>query len=89
MAELYEKPLPVGKVGNYTLTLNSGWLSQEAITSVNVTCEGATITLPTFDGNVLQAFFEGVTKGRHKVHWEWATATRSDCYTGVLTIVEC
>lgn len=89
MSQLYEKPLPVGKVGNYTLTLDSGWLGAETITSVNVTCAGATITLPTSSGNVLQAFFEGVTVGRFEVHWEWATATRSDCYTSVLNIIEC
>lgn len=89
MSQLYEKPLPVGKVGNYTLTLDSGWMSQEAITSVNVTCGGATVTLPTSSGNVLQAYFEGVTTGRHEVHWSWSTATRSDCYTAVLTVSEC
>lgn len=89
MSQLYEKPLPVGKVGNYTLTLDSGWLGAETITSVSVTCAGATITLPTSNGNVLQAFFEGDTVGRFEVEWEWATATRSDCYTTVLNIAEC
>lgn len=89
MSQLYEKPLPVGKVGNYTYTIDSGWLGQESITSVNVTCDGATVALPTSIGNVLQAYFEGVTTGRHEVHWSWTTATRSDCDTGVLTIVEC
>jgi hypothetical protein len=89
MSQLYEKPLPIGKVGNYTLALDSGWLGAETITSVSVTCAGATITLPTSNGNVLQAFFEGDTVGRFEVEWEWATATRSDCYTTVLNIVEC
>lgn len=89
MSQLYEKPLPVGKVGNYTYTIDSGWLGAESITSVNATCGGATVTLPTSAGNVLQAYFEGVTTGRHEVHWSWTTATRSDCDTGVLTIVEC
>lgn len=89
MSQLYEKPLPVGKVGNYTYTIDGGWLGAESITSVNVTCNGASVTLPTSSGNVLQAYFEGLTVGRHEVHWEWATATRSDCDTGVLTIVEC
>ena len=89
MSQLYEKPLPVGKVGNYTLTLDSGWLGEETITSVSVTCEGVTITLPTSQGNVLQAYFEGVTVGRFEVKWEWATATRSDCYTAVLSVIEC
>ena len=89
MSQLYQKPLPVGKTGNYTLTLDSGWLGAETITNVNVTCDGATVTLPTSNGNVLQAFFEGDTRGRAEVHWEWATATRSDCYTATLDIVEC
>lgn len=89
MSRLYEKPLPVGRVGNYTLTIDSGWLSQETITSVNVTCDGATVALPTSSGNVLQAFFEGVTVGRHEVHWSWSTPTRSDCATTVIQVVEC
>jgi len=89
MSQLYEKPLPVGKVGNYTYTIDSGWLNGEPISGLTVTCEGATVTLPTSSDNVLQAYFEGVTIGRHEVHWSWQTATRSDCDTGVLTIVEC
>lgn len=89
MSKLYEKPLPVGKVGNYTLTLDSGWLGAESITNVTVTCDGATITLPASNENVLQAFFKGNTKGRFAVHWEWSTATRSDCYTTYLNIVDC
>lgn len=90
MSQLYDKPLPVGKTGNYTLTVDSGWLNGETISSVNVTADsGVTITLPTPNGNVLQAFFEGVTVGRHAVEWEWSTATRSDCYTVYLSVVEC
>lgn len=91
MSQLYEKPLPVGKTGNYTLTVDSGWLGGDSITSVSasVPSGGATVTLPTSSGNVLQAFFEGVTVGRHEVEWEWATATRSDCYTVILDVVEC
>lgn len=89
MSQWYEKPLPVGKTGNYTLTLDSGWLGNETITSVTATCDDATVTLPTSNGNVLQAFFEGVNAGTSEVHWEWATATRSDCYTVVINIVEC
>ena len=89
MSQLYQKPLPVGKIGNYTLTLDSGWLDGETIVSVNVTCPGATVTLPTSSGNVLQAFLEGVAAGRYEMHWEWATATRSDCYTTVIDVIEC
>ena len=91
MSQLYQKPLPVGKTGNYTLTVDSGWLNGETISSVSATVDsgGATVTLPTSNGNVLQAFFEGATVGRHKVEWEWATATRSDCYSTYLEVVEC
>lgn len=89
MSQLYEKPLPVGKVGNYTLTLDSGWLGDESITSVGVSCSGATVTLPTSNGSVLQAFFEGLSVGRHAAHWEWATQTRSDCVTTYVNVTEC
>lgn len=89
MSQLYEKPLPVGKVGNYTLTIDSGWLNGESITGVAVTCDGATVTLPTSSDNVLQAYFEGFEVGRFDVHWEWSTPTRSDCYKTVITVTEC
>lgn len=89
MAQLYEKPLPVGKVSNYTLTIDSGWLGAESITSIDVTCSGATVTLPTSQDNVLQAYFEGAEVGRHEIHWSWSTATRSDCATTVVTVLEC
>lgn len=89
MSYLYEKPLPVGKIGRYTLTLDSGWLGDESIISLNVTCSGATVTLPTSSDNVLQAFLEGDTVGRHEVHWSWATPTRSDCATTIIEVIEC
>ena len=89
MPQLYEKPLPAGKVGSYTLTLDDGWLGAESITSFDVTCNGANVTLKTSSANVLQAYFEGLVKGRHEIHWEWSTETRSDCYTTVLDVIEC
>lgn len=93
MSQLYEKPLPVGKVGNYTYTVNPRWLGREKITEVTATCDGATVTLPTYKGNILQAYFEGVSTGKHEVHWSWKTATRSDCtggrYRVYIDVVDC
>lgn len=89
MNQLHEKPLPLGKTGNYTLTVDKGWLGGETITSVNVTCSGAAVTLPVADGNVLQAYFTAQTVGRMTVHWEWFTATRGDCYTTYIECINC
>lgn len=91
MSQLYQKPLPVGKTGNYTLTVDSGWLGEESLISQTVTIAsgGATVGITTSSGNVIQTFLTGVEVGRHEVEFEWATATRSDCITVYLDVVEC
>ena len=91
MSQLYEKPLPVGKTGNYTLTVDSAWLDGEPITSQSATVDsgGATVGITVADGNVIQTYLTGVTVGRHEVEFQWATATRSDCLSVFVDVVEC
>lgn len=90
MSQVAQKPLPVGKTGNYTVTIDSGWLDSEPLTSENVTAAtGMTISSVTSSGNVIQFLATGTVAGRHEVHAEWATATRSDCYTFYIDVIEC
>lgn len=91
MSQLYAKPLPVGKTGNYTLTIDGGWLGQETITSQTITTDTDEITvgLDSSANNVIQVYLTGVSVGRHEVHFEWTTATRSDCTTCYVDVVEC
>lgn len=88
--EIYQKPLPVGKTGNYTITVSPRWLGEEVITGFTVTVDsGVTKSLETFDNNILQTYLTGVTEGLHKIHFEWTTATRSDCSTVAVRVVSC
>ena len=91
MSQLFEKPLPVGKTGNYTVTVDSGWLGQETISGQTVTVEGggASVGTVTSANGVIQAFLTGVEVGRHEVEFDWQTATRSDCITTYIDVVEC
>ena len=90
MSQLYQKPLPVGKTGIYTLTLDPDWLADEVVTSFTATCSDATVSNLSSDGNVLQVYLQGVNKSRSEIHWSWSTSgLRSDCYTVYIDIVEC
>lgn len=87
----YEKALPVGKTGNYTLTVSGEWLGSEQIVSFNVTAPdgGFSVGATTVSSNVIQSLLTGLQVGTYKVHFEFATATRSDCYTAYVDVIEC
>ena len=81
-----EKPLHVGKEDTYSLTINDnpdgGWLNGEAITSVTVTADSAYITVGTTSivDNIMYVYLTGVSsKMASEVHFDYTTATRSDC----------
>lgn len=88
---VFDRPLPVGKTGNYILRVDAAWLGSESVTSATVTVPsgGATVGLITTAGTDAQVFLTGVTVGRHKVHFDYATPTRSGCVTTYVEVVNC
>ncbi len=84
MVNLVEKSLHVGKTDSYSLTVNTTWLNGEAILTANVTSDIADVTVGDVSivGNVIYAYLTGVSaKAYTDVHFDYTTATRSDCDT--------
>ena len=87
----FERPLKVGKIDNYTLTLKTAYLDGEAINSANVTTTdtGLTIGAVSFSGAVISASCTGVTAGSATLHYSWVTPSRSGCESHAVIIEAC
>jgi hypothetical protein len=85
----FDKPLAVGKTQQYTFTVPTTWLGNEVLTSALVESTGVTVDSYSFSGNVVEFYATGLTVGRYKAHLSIDTANRSDCHTGLITVVSC
>lgn len=86
----FEKPLPVGKVGNYVLATSLDWLGSEVITFAECTSPTLTINSISYVENYIQVLVTGTAPtGLHKLHFSWNTYTRSDCFTTIVEVVDC
>ena len=88
-AQYMEKVLHVGKTDRYGINKDV-WLAGEAITLLNVTAD-ALVTVDSFSfvGGDITALLTGVSSGVSKVHFEYTTATRSDCQTILVRVKVC
>ena len=87
----FERPLKVGKIDNYTLTLKADYLNGETLSSANVTTTDAGITIDavTFSGSVISASCTGVNAGSATLHYSWVTPSRSGCESHAVIIEAC
>lgn len=82
-----EKPVRVTKTERYTFDLTA-WLKGESIASATLTGDAKTTLSPTdINGGVIGWFATGVEKGVSVVHIDYTTATRSDCQTLRIVVV--
>ena len=88
---VFERPLKVGKIDNFTLTLSSGYLNGESIVSVSVNTESLNLQIGdiVFDESKISALCSGVSEGSAQIHFDWATSTRSGCETHTIIILAC
>jgi hypothetical protein len=83
-----QKQLRVSKTERYTFNL-SGWLNGETIATATVTGDAkATLSVADVSGGVIGWFATGVAKGVSLVHIEYTTATRSDCQTLRIIVID-
>jgi hypothetical protein len=83
-----QKHLRVSKTERYTFNL-SAWLNGEAIATATVTGDAkATLSTADISGGVIGWFATGVAKGVSVVHIDYTTATRSDCQTLRIIVVD-
>ena len=87
----FERALKVGKIDNYTLTLSSGYLDGEVITSATATTTSALLAINTVsnDGVTISALCSGVNPGVAVIEFAWSTATRSSCVKHTVFIESC
>lgn len=87
-----EKPLKVGKVDVYSLTVSREWLNGESISSFTVNTDATKITVgaTSISDNVLLVYLTGVESERNvELHFNYATLTRTDCDSVYVTVEEC
>lgn len=91
--DIWEKNLSVGKTDNYSITVNSTWLNGEAISNATATSDqsGTLITLGavTIVGEAISVPVTCLAAGYSKIEFNFATATRSDCFEATLYTEEC
>ena len=92
MSRIIDKPLKVGKTDSYSLTVSTQWLGGETILSATATSDNAFITVGAVNivDNVIYVYLTGVAaKNRVEVHFNYATATRTDCDYILVNVAEC
>jgi hypothetical protein len=83
-----QKQLRISKTERYTFNLY-GWLNGETIATATVTGDAkATLSVADITGGIIGWFATGVTKGVSLVHIEYTTATRSDCQTLRIIVID-
>lgn len=85
----FERRLKVNKTDTFTIDV-SGWADGEDITSSVVTEPAGltTINSSSFSGSMLTVSLTGVTTGGAQVHFDYQTATRSDCYVATVIVID-
>lgn len=87
---LYEKPLPVGKTDNYTLSPNDEWQGDALIDSFTVEVSGLTVNSQQHDGTTIQLNLTATEQARNSVHFSFVLDDgRSECITGYIDSPRC
>ena len=83
----FSRKLKVSKIDSFTLDV-SAWAENEAITSLLVTESSSLVTIgaSTFADGKLTVLLTGVAIGEAKVHFEYTTLTRRDCYESIVIV---
>ena len=82
-----QKTLKIDKVERYTLGLKD-WLNGEALTGAVLTGDGkATLSPVDIEGDDVNWFATGVTKGACRITVDYQTATRSDRQTVIVVVI--
>lgn len=85
----FDRRLKVSKVDSFTIDASS-WAGDETITTLTVSNTDGLVTVGAYliNGTSLSVLLTGVTTGAAEVHFEYATATRSDCYKAIVIVID-
>lgn len=89
MMNVFPRKLKVSKTDSGTVFI-SKWLSNEELVSLLVTNPDGLVQINdyTFDGGKLSVSFTGISKGVATIHFEYSTATRSDCVNILCAVID-
>jgi hypothetical protein len=84
----FERKLKVTKTDAYELDVGS-WANGEAVIIDGITdAAGFTsVVASEVSGSVISVLLNGVSVGRAEVHFEYSTATRSDCNVAYVNVI--
>lgn len=85
----FERKLKVDSTDGYELNIIS-WLEGETVTSFTVVDDSGltTVNSSSESGGLISVSLTGLTVGAAQIHFEYSTATRSDCYKARLNVIE-
>ena len=88
---LYEKPLPVGKTDNYTLSPNDEWQGDALIKEFTVEVSGLTVNSQQHDGITMQVNVTATEEARNSIHWSFKldNEKQTECITGYIDSPRC
>lgn len=86
--EVFTRKLKVDKTDAYELDVTR-WAGSESITSFSVETDDPYISVgvTTISGGKLSVLLTGVSEGIAELHFEYTTATRSDCFKAKVVVV--
>ena len=84
----FERKLKVTKTDAYEIDVSS-WAGVEAVIIDGITdATGfASIVASEVSGSVISVLLNGVSVGRAEIHFEYSTATRSDCHVAYVNVI--
>lgn len=84
----FERKLKVSKTDAYVLDV-SDWASTETITSLTVADDTGltTVGASQIDGTNLEVLLTGVSVGSAEIHFQFTTATRSNCSKETVKVI--
>jgi len=86
----FERRLKVNKTDSFTLDVST-WAGDEVVTSLTITEPGGSLVsigANTFTNNLLTVLLTGVSTGAAEIHFDYTTATRSDCYKAIVVVLD-
>ena len=86
---VFARRLKISKTDAFEVDV-SAWLGSESLTSFTLTNPNNLVTIgaTATSGGVMSCLLTGVTTGVAELHFEYTTATRSDCYVARLIVVD-
>ncbi len=85
----FERKLKVSKTDAFEVNVSS-WANGEALSIDGITdSTGLTsVVSSTVSGGIISVLLTGIGVGTAKIHFEYSTPTRSNCYVATLNVIE-